>query len=363
MESSLFTLNLEDESNQLLLPSFAKDDLESLSISLKNLGIKNHFLLSSSGTGGADWKGYLISKDSLLYNARAVNERLELTSQDRWGASLPYYHIGGLAIYLRANLLGHIPVDLRPWNPNQLVAEIQRHHISVISLVPAQVYDLVELNIKAPNEIRKVLIGGDFLGPSLESKFKDLGWPVVRTFGMSEVSSQLCTGMDEEGFYFPLPIHELKIDHSQNILVKSQSFFSYLVKKRENWELTSIKQYLDQEGFFKLPDKGLMSQGKLKVLGRDDGQIKTSGHLVNIIALKETLERFCLEHQCWGKMELQTIASEREGLDLVLHYLESVPELVIHQFLDEIRPVRIKNLEKHAFFERTDLGKFKTPRT
>lgn len=359
----MFNLDLEDETNQLLLPSFKPESLHELRIKLQELGVKNHFLISSSGTTGGDWKGYLISKNALLTNAKAVNECLKLSETDVWGATLPYYHIGGLSIHFRAKLLGHNPVQLRPWNPQVLVEEIKKQEVTVISLVPSQVYDLVELNLASPKNLKTVLVGGDFMGQALAQKFEALGWPVVRTYGMSEVSSQLCTGMKENGFYCPLPIHDIKTNEFNHLLVKSRSFFSYFVKKKENWELTPLQALLDGEGYFKLADKGLIEDGLVKVLGRDDGQIKSSGHLINFNELKETLEHFCLEHHCWGKIELQSSPTEREGQKLTLHYLDSVPERTMSEFLERIHPVKIKDLQKHSKFKRTDLGKFKTVQT
>ena len=359
----MFSLNLHDDQNQLLVPSFPVSDRKELGVRFSHLGITNHFLLSSSGTSGGDWKGYLISKESLFTNAKAVNDKLELTSNDIWGASLPFYHIGGLSIYFRAKLLNHQPVDLRPWVPEQLVQKIRDHKVSVLSLVPTQIYDLVKLGLEAPKCLRFILVGGDFLSQELARRFIKLGWPVLRTFGMSEVSSQLCTGMDEKGFYSPLPIHEIRSDGLNNLFVKSQSFFSYVVQKNAGWELTPLQKLLDPEGFFKLADKGIASDEGVKFLGRDDGQIKSSGHLLNLIDLKERLDLFCLAHNCWGMMELQNTSSEREGQSLTIHYLESLPKKTVQRFLDEIHPIRIGGLQSHIFFKRTALGKFKTQQT
>lgn len=356
----MFNLDFTVDSNRLLLPTFNQKMIDELEIKLDGLGIKNHYLLSSSGTTGGDWKGYLISKDSLLINARAVNERLGLNQNDVWGASLPHYHIGGLSIYFRAKLLNHEPVDLRPWNPLELVQKIRDHHISVISLVPTQVYDLVNLHIMAPKEIRHVLVGGDFLGTELARKFRQLGWPMIQTYGMSEVSSQLCTGMDERGFYKPLAINQIKTDSSLRLQVKSKSFFSYLVKKINDWEFIPLENLLDQDGFFTLPDKALIQEEGVKFLGRDDGFVKSSGHLLNMIDLKEALDRFGLENHCWGSMELQTSSSPRLGQQLTLYYLETVAEHKVEEFLKMILPIRINSLKKLKTFERTDLGKFKT---
>ncbi len=356
----MFNLISEGPENHFLVPSLSKKEREELTQVFSDMGIKNHYLLSSSGTTGGDWKGYLISKQSLFTNAMAVNEHLGLTSNDRWGASLPEYHIGGLSIYFRAMILNHIPVQLRPWSPNEVVDKIQNSEVTIISLVPTQVYDLVINKIWAPKTLRFALVGGDFLGRELAKRFVALGWPLVRTFGMTEVSSQLCSGTNKNGLYIPLPVHQLKIDSNQNIMVRSQSFYSYEVRKTHSWKITPVANFLDSEGFLKLADKGVIHDGGLKVLGRDDGQIKSSGHLINMIALKEVLDKFNLEHNCWGMMELQTAHSEREGSILVLNILNHITETQVEAFLNLIRPIKIHSIKKFQSFQRTDLGKFKT---
>lgn len=357
----MFDLNFNDDKNQILVPHFSTDEILDLKKSLEELRIKNHFLISSSGTSGGDWKGYLISKMSLLQNAQAVNQSLGLSKDDIWGVALPYYHIGGLSIYFRAHLLEHTPINLRPWSPENLAERILKNNISVISLVPAQVYDLVQLNIPSPSSLKIVLVGGDFISEELAKRFTQLGWPMIKTYGMTEVSSQLCTGTDKKGFYRPLDIHELKINETNNILIRSQSFFSYLVKKNKTWEFTALSELLDDQGFLKISDKGLFHQNHLQLLGRDDGQIKSAGHLINLTGLRETLDRFCLERNCWGQIEIQTRASDRKGTEIILHCLKGLPESLLQEFLKQIEPIKIDEIKKQVLFNRTKLGKFIPP--
>lgn len=356
----MFDINTQED-NIILVPTLNEVEILELSLKLKTENISQHYLLASSGTTGGRWKGYLISRLALLRNASAVNERLALTKDDIWGASLPLYHIGGLSIYFRAQLLGHSPIDLRPWSADSLVDKILKHKVTVISLVPTQVFDLVKLNITSPGTLKTVLVGGDFLSRELAERFTHLGWPLVRTFGMTEVSSQLCTGADPDGYYSPLPIHDIKTDINNNLFVRSLSLFSYRVSKQEEWSLTSISELLDHEGYLKLPDKASLSNRGLKILGRDDGHIKSSGHLISYSELRETLDRFCLDHQCWGEMEIQLNPTEREGVELILHCLNKLPEAIIDEFLHLISPVKIAKIKKQDLFNRTNLGKFKYP--
>lgn len=358
----MYDLNLEGERNEVLTNLLSDSEKGELLEQVDRLGIRNHTLLFSSGTTGGPMKGYLLSREALLKNAKAVNERLGLTPSDLWGASLPFYHIGGLSIFYRAWLLGSRPVDLRPWKPETLSARITDEKVTVLSLVPAQLYDLVSLGSRAPEHLRAVLLGGDFLSEELEMKAKSLGWPVVRTFGMSEVCSQLCTGADAGGFLIPLPIHSVSTNETGQLLVKSESLFSYIVKRSESgWSFTFSETLKNEEGLYPLPDRVTLKNGHLRHLGRLDEGVKVSGHLVDLGILKEQLDRLLLREKLWGEMELVMRPSAREGVSLILHVTPKVSVSIIDEFKKIISPVKVEVTSHQESLQRTELGKFKRP--
>jgi hypothetical protein len=176
---------------------------------------------------------------------------------------------------------------------------------------------------------------------------------------MTEVSSQLCTATNQDGLYQPLSIHDIKSDEMNSLYVKSQSFFSYILTKKQDWTLTSIDELLDTQGFLKLPDRVIVQPQGIRVLGRGDGLIKSSGHLVNILDLRELLESFTLKNGCWGEMELQSINSERMGQQIVLYCQNTIENDQIDQFLKLIAPIKISEVKKEKILSRTKLGKFK----
>ena len=356
----MYHLNLSQEHNEVLSNILNPEEAQELKLQIDALGVTNHYALFSSGTSGGPMKGYLLSREALLKKAAAVNQRLGLGENDKWGASLPAYHIGGLAIYFRAELLGHTPVNLRPWNPAFTTAQIQRENVTVISLVPAQLYDLVSEELKCPACLKAVLIGGDFLSQKLESEARRLGWPLVKTFGMSEVGSQLCTGEDSEGYLRPLPIHEIKADELGQLKIKSESLFSFLITRQErSWSFKPASELQDPEGFLPLPDRVEIKKGHLLHLGRLDESKKLSGHLVNLRSIKEVMEKLTVEEKLWGEMEVKLEAHPRSGQRLILHHTSKVPEKLIRQFTELISPVKIDQIIHQSRIARTELGKFK----
>ncbi len=357
------TLNIlfddnRDAENPVLLSAKFSHLQDSLVRFLESNNISKHVAFLSSGTTSANPKGYVISKEAMFNNAQAVNEHLQLDENDRWGVTLPPYHVGGLSIFFRARLLNHSPVLLYPWNPTELAQRISTENVTVISLVPTQIYDLVKAKIQAPEKLKYVLAGGDFLSNSLEQKAMELGWPIVRTFGMSEVGSQLATacspGRKEMKI---LSLHQLKTDQGKRLWIKSPSLFSFEIQYQDNWILKPANASFDYQGYYPLPDKAQIKDRDLTPLGRYDGRIKSSGLLIDFMDLKEKLEAHMLHHDCWGKVDLLIKDDERKNQILQLAYEHSVSFDVILDFQQSIYPLKIDEIKSVQSIERNELGK------
>src|SRR5207237_5413799 len=94
-----------------------------------------------------------IAKQAVLAAAAAVNDRLEAKQSDVWCAVLPSFHVGGLGIYARAHLTGSRVVPT-PWSPRSLVES----DATLVSLVPAQVHDLLESGLTPRPPLRALLL-------------------------------------------------------------------------------------------------------------------------------------------------------------------------------------------------------------
>src|SRR5687768_11733428 len=139
--------------------------------------LRAHVWLATSGTSGA-LKLTALSKKALLASAASVNRHLQSDSKDVWCCVLPTFHVGGLGIYARA-LLSGARVITEGWDPVRFGANPE---ISLASLVPAQVADLVRLGVRAPRSIRAVIVGGGALGTGLYAQAGELGWPVLPSY-------------------------------------------------------------------------------------------------------------------------------------------------------------------------------------
>jgi O-succinylbenzoic acid--CoA ligase len=169
---------LSSESHVLLNPRMPDEErrrLESFVIDLPG-----HVWLSTSGTTGA-LKLTALSKRALLASAAAVNRHLQSDANDVWLCVLPTFHVGGLGIYARAFLSG------------ARVATTGWEGVTLASLVPAQVSDLVRDRVVPPPSLRAVVVGGGALSPELYEAACTLGWPLLPSYGMTECCSQVAT--------------------------------------------------------------------------------------------------------------------------------------------------------------------------
>jgi hypothetical protein len=133
--------------------------------------------------------------------------------------------------------------------------------------------------------------------------------------------------------------------------------FSFEIKLENVWKLTSSKDYLDENGFYPLPDLGLIKDDFLTPLGRYDGKIKSSGRLIDLIELKEKLDRHMLEYDIWGKMDLVVQPHDRKGCFLSLEFDKSLDPKIPQMFQESILPIVIDEMKSVEKIEKNELGK------
>ena len=320
----------------------------------------------SSGTTSKDLvKTFALSRSAILANAQAVNERFDIRSSDRWLSSLPSFHIGGLSIYGRAFLSeSEVIESTGKWNPEILVNRIKKENIQYLSLVPTQLFDLVKSQQAAPSCLKGVFIGGDFAARSLCESATALGWPLLLTFGMSELSSQIATSPFcemKDGFLEVLPIHILK---AENFGVKVQSPALFTEKIEISHSGVVRVESCDN---FCLPDKvdlrSLEGRQFLKPLGRGDDVFKLSGRLFHLNDIRDELAQDFLSFDLFDKVSLGIIQDPRLGSKLeitCLRELEANQQELLEILVKKLSfPVEYFTFKFVSEFSKTSLGKIK----
>lgn len=320
--------------------------------------LRDHFILFSSGTTGGDLKGYALSKKALFANAEAVNKHFNLTKDDVWALSLPIYHVGGLSVLARAELLKNKVIDARKWDPTHWSEKMKE--VTITTVVPTQLYDLVRLKLRPSPKLKYLIVGGDFLSQALKDEAMKLGWPVIRTFGMSEVSSQLASSKTPESDDLEiLPLHQVKIDDGR-LLVKTPALFTLEFQMGERFKISTARELSDKEGFYLTKDRASISGKFITPLGRVGHDIKVSGHLIDFLKLRETLASYLLRNNLYNRMELAVEQDERTGNKLILFAEKGALSTVIQEEIKNIlKPVKIHEVRIIDELARTSLGKFK----
>ncbi len=288
-------------------------------------------VLFTSGSSGKP-KAVELQFSSLINSAMIGNEFLNQTNDDRWLASLPFYHIGGFSIIFRALMFGTqiiLPTDLKI---KSIDSCIQSFKPSLISLVSSQISELLKNNIYPNKDLRHVLLGGGFIDSNLMNEALNKGWKVCKVYGSTETSS-FVTLLSPKEFKLkpesagkPIPPNEVFIVNENGdelptnaegeIVIKSPA----LMKGYLNDDKTT-KQNL-KNGLYYTGDIGYKDEdGYLYVVNRRTDLIVTGGEnvalaevekmILNFPKVKEVFV-FGIDDEKWGQKIAAAIVPKRD---------------------------------------------------
>ena len=359
---------LASNQNQYLVPPYVnKTDKEFLIETWKSFNLNDHvFILSSGTTNSGLFKSYALSKNSLKNNACAVNRFLNAKSEDKWLCALPFYHVGGLSIYVRAMLLNQEVINFhQKWDPSDFIKKCQQNSVQFTSLVPTQLYDLVQLKWDCPSSFKGIFIGGDFLNQRLENEALKLNIPIIKTYGMTELCSQVATGHGlkiEDNFLKVLDIHKVDIQN-QRVYSKSPYTAEILIKEDQAIEAN----FYNESYGFDLPDKlefkTIDQDVYLRPLGRKGSEIKIKGRLFNFLEIRDIIEKELYTLGLYQFCAIKIVDDLRDGnkIKILVHRKVKAKQDEIVSRLSQVLPFHFsfENLELVDRLERTELGKLK----
>ena len=147
-------------------------------------------IILTSGTTGIP-KAVQLTYGNFEASCNNWNKFLQFQSNDQFLCCLPLHHIGGLAVMLRALILGFSINLVSTFEAQMVLDTITKHPVTIISLVPTMLKRILDLEggLKALKSLRWILLGG---GPSPEYLL-DLCIKekinIVKVYGMSETCS------------------------------------------------------------------------------------------------------------------------------------------------------------------------------
>ena len=273
------------------------------------------------------------TEETLEASARAVNRWLEVRAEDVWLRALPDFHVGGYQIGLRAALAGsRVAVDDAKWDAGGFAGICALEAVSLTSLVPAQLVDLVRQRLQAPACLRALVVGGGALDEGFRRDALHLGWPVLPSYGASEAGSQVATARPGKlgslgAGMIVLPEWEARVSGGGNggdgwpgdpgkagvLELRGAA----LAVGRFIWQdgAWTRRKLADAQGWWRSSDRVFLNGRELEFEGRVDRVVKVLGELVNLEAVGRALEAAGLLH---GGFAVIALPGERRGSEVVL---------------------------------------------
>ena len=306
---------VSDETTYFLFPDKILSSSDYLDVkNIEEIGdLESCILLKTSGSSGIE-KWVIHSKSNLLEHAGLVNSHLLVTDADVFGLVLPTHHVGGLGVIARAYLSGAGLVRMmEKWSASRCIDFIKAHKVSVLSLVPTQLVDLITVGFSCPESMRVAVVGGGALDEEVLNEAINLGWPVQLSYGMTETGSQIATGGNSD--YMKL-INGWQVQLStEGVLeVRGDCLLEAYLEKNHSGDYRLVDPKID--GWFKTSDRVEICENNreigIKFLGRNDQVVKVLGELVNVSILEERLSNFLKD-----EVYIITVNNVRRGVDLV----------------------------------------------
>ena len=277
----------------------------------------------TSGSSGTP-KAVLHRVGNHLASARGSASLIPVDQNSGWLLSLPLFHIGGYAIPFRVFLAGgRVILDDAP---DTLAERLEQQAITHLSLVPTQLWRLLKAGFTPQGtQLRELLLGGAAIPAPLVARMVALGLTPKVSYGLSEMASQVCTGIPTAPGVVgkPLPGREVRVVEGEIQLRGETLFCGYL----NNGE---VYPALNDEGWFATRDKGhFNADGALVVEGRLDNGFISGGENIQPESIEQRLVDHpsvaqalvvALPHPEWGERPVAFIdwhseATTKQALD------------------------------------------------
>jgi o-succinylbenzoate---CoA ligase len=321
---------LSGESHVLLNPRTPAEERQRLESFV--IDLPGHLWLATSGTTGS-LKLTALSKEAMLVSAAAVNRHLQSDASDVWCNVLPTFHVGGLGIHARAFLSGARVVDGLD------------DAVTLAAFVPAHVGDLVRARRAPPPSLRAVVIGGGALSDEMYGQARDLGWPLLPSYGMTECCSQVATARAESKELIILDHVEVRVEHDGRLALRSEALLT-------GYATDGGFRDPKVDGWFMTEDSGSVNGRTLRVLGRSSDFVKIGGESVDLSRLDRVLDGLGAD------AAVVAVPDERLGHVIGLAVASGDADAIVAAFNERVFPFeRARSIRRVQEIPRTALGK------
>lgn len=310
-------------------------------------------VFETSGSTGKPRK-IVLSKKGLLLSAFHVNQHLKVNTASVWGLCLPTWHVGGFAVPSRCYAAGcRLAAYSDRWEIHRAINWLETETVTHVSMVPTQIFDIVKAKHRAPQALQAVVVGGGQLATNIGQEARDLGWPVLASYGMTEAGSQVATQHLREidqpyrtDRLSILPCWDVRTNLDSLLEIRGGALFLGELEALASGE--SVFRPRESE-WFVTSDRVEIDRHELTILGRADALIKVLGELVSPQQISQALTSlgmipgtFSVIAMPDGRKENRLVlvhdGENADGVQMMLEaYHQAVPG---YQRIDEVRVMR-----------------------
>ena len=231
-------------------------------------------ILHTSGTTAAP-KPVELTYGNFRASAAAGQANLPIGPEDRWLCVLPLFHVGGLSILTRTAFYGASAIVHERFDAGAVRDSLESGEATVVSLVATMLRRLRDAGLERAPALRAALIGGGPVPGDLLDWGREVGLPLLQTYGMTETCSQIATAAAGSDAARALPGVEVRIGEGGEILVRGPMV---------------SRGALGEDGWLHTGDRGRLDHdGSLHVEGRIKDTIVTGGENVAAAEVEEAL--------------------------------------------------------------------------
>lgn len=314
----------------------------------------------------------LLSERAQLTSAASVNQHLGITAEHVWGLMIPTFHVGGYMISVRAKLSGsRVATFEDDWEPLAAKAFLEREKVTHLSLVPTQVFDFVNAGICAPSSLQAVIVGGGRLDAKIKMRGRELKWPLLESYGLTEFCSQVATEVSSEvsldvfretpsskqalqadGWMKVLPHAEVQTEedddsYGSRLVLRGEALMSGQLRVKVDTGESQVVARDPQQKFWLTQDRVQLRRGTdgvwLKFVGRVVDVVKVLGENVDLARIRQFVAGDFAAQGLTRRWEVVALPDPRSEHEIVLVLEAPFPSDCHEAFLSDLRE-RMKHL-------------------
>lgn len=304
-------------------------------------------ILYTSGTTGSP-KGAVSSNRSRLVASTAAAEDIPITPDDVCAATIPLCHAAGLYSWFHPIMIGGAcAVILEKWDPEQFMAAVEQHGITIAFVVPTQMAMLLDhpnFSAARMTSLKTFIYGG---APATEELLRriEAALPttnIVQAFGSTETSHVLCQHPEErrakpgslgkpgpriEFSVYKTPGEPAAPGEEGEIVCRGPNMFDHYLDLPEE----TAAYYKSGDGWGWTGDLGTVDEdGVVTIVGRKKEVIISGGMNISPVELENAIEdhpavassaAFGIPDETWGELPAAAV--------ILKSGVEATPEEII----------------------------------